>query len=83
MENESGQQGFGWRAGQACNLHVTEAVESEARSPLLGSAAPADVGVGGLGGAEIFAIDVSVRLEHFGELQGNGLTASAADLEAT
>ena len=83
MQNQSGQQGFGWRASQACNFHIAEPVEGEARGPLLDYAATADVGVGGLGGAKVFAVYVSVRLEHLGKFQGDGLTASATDLEAT
>jgi hypothetical protein len=82
MENEGGQQGFGRWAGEASHFDVAETVEGEKRGPLLGFAATADIGVGGLGGAKVFAVYVSVRLEHLGKLQGNCLTASATDPEA-
>ena len=82
MQNQSGQQGFGSWAGEASDFDIAEPVEGEARGPLLDAAATADVGVGGMGGAKVFAVDVSVRLEHLGKFQGDSLATSAADLEA-
>ncbi|NBP40811.1 MAG: hypothetical protein EBV34_20770, partial [Betaproteobacteria bacterium] len=79
VQNQSGQQGFGGRTGESGDFHIAEAVEGEARGPLFGAAAPADVGVGGLGGAKVFAVDVAVGLQHLGKLQGDNLTAAAAD----